>query len=362
MYGPLDDLRHLASERCAALAVTPSELRSIWMATRFLIDFDASAVPLEKFCSEDKASIWDIRDIAFELRDERRTPLSLRQLEFVITQFARAWPPVSPPAGGHWGDQHSWNATQFLRRAIDAIGADNSRAASDALDRLLSDSDVGDYRDHIKHVRARQLRLRRDTEYRVPSIAEVKTLLSGGLPGTIDDLKAVALDALERVQTYLRFGDTQAWEALWASDEPKDENTCRDRILDNMRRYVPGAIALMPETRMPEAKRADIVAIYNGNGVPMEFKGQWHSDVWDASSVQLIEQYTKDWRADGRGIYVALWFGDVARKNIPKHPGGQPRPRTPDEFRRMLIERIDSSERARVDVVIIDVSKPVRTH
>jgi len=48
----------------------------------------------------------------------------------------------------------------------------------------------------------------------------------------------------------------------------------------------------------------------------VEFKGQWHDDVWNASSVQLIEQYTKDWRADGRGIYVVLWFGTVSGKTL----------------------------------------------
>jgi hypothetical protein len=123
-----------------------------------------------------------------------------------------------------------------------------------------------------------------------------------------------------------------------------------------MRGYIPKAIAAIPETRMPDAKRADAAAIYNGMGLPVEIKGQWHNNVWDAPSEQLIELYTKDYRANGRGIYLVLWFGPVAGKNLVSHPDGRARAGTPEELRQMLLECLNPSERSRVDIVILDIS------
>jgi hypothetical protein len=123
-----------------------------------------------------------------------------------------------------------------------------------------------------------------------------------------------------------------------------------------MRGQIPKAIAAIPETRMPDAKRADAVAIYNGMGLPVEIKGQWHNNVWDAPSEQLIELYTKDYRASGRGIYLVLWFGPVADKNLSSHPDGRPRPSKPEGLRQMLLERLDLSERFRIEIVVLNVS------
>jgi hypothetical protein len=180
--------------------------------------------------------------------------------------------------------------------------------------------------------------------------------LSGGLPGTIDDLKALTLDAVETVQLYLRQGDTTAWKAFWPGGSPCDENTGPDRLLDLLRGYLSKATAANPETRMPDAKRADIAVIYNGMGLPVEIKGQWHKDVWDAPSTQLIDLYTKDYRANGRGIYLVLWFGSAPGKNLITHPDGMPTPATPEELRQMLHERLDPSERSRVDIVVLNIS------
>lgn len=234
----------------------------------------------------------------------------------------------------------------------------NPRSSSIILDRLVDNLNAVAYIDQIKHVRAQQRRLRRDKEFRVPSFSEVKRTLAGGLPGSIDDLKAMTLDRLETVQDYVRNGDTDGWDAYWNGDTPKDENTCRNRLLDALRLRVSSEINFLPETLMPEANRADIIVIYHANGIPIEIKGQWHSEVWDAANVQLIEKYARDWRAHGRGIYLVLWFGKVSEKNLPKHSDGLPLPSSPNELREMLIDRLTEAERSRIDVYVLDVSKP----
>ena len=109
---------------------------------------------------------------------------------------------------------------------------------------------------------------------------------------------------------------------------------------------------------MPEQKRADIAAIRNTIGLPVEIKGQWHTDVWDAPCEQLDAKYTHDWHAEGRGVYVVLWFGNVSGKNLPGHPDRLPRPKTPGELSEMLIDRIPETRRPDIDVFVIDVSRP----
>jgi hypothetical protein len=355
-FAPRDEVQAFVQQRVGTLRPDQVALRPLWMAALFFIDFQNSELALTAYCDEDPAHLWALRGVIRSDNGERWLPLSVRQLEFIVERFAERWPPAAPPHGGSWGDENNRDAAEFIRIAIRSLGADSSREASEALDRLAACSAAARYRDEIKHVRAQQERLRRDTEYRVPSFEEVKSTLSGGLPETIDDLKAVTLDAIETVQIYLRQGDTTAWRMFWSGDTPCDENTCRDRLLDVVRGHILKAIAANPETRMPDAKRADVAVIYNGMGLPVEIKGQWHKDVWDAPSEQLIELYTKDYRANGRGIYLVLWFGPVAGKNLVSHPDRRPRPGSPEELRQMLLERLAPSERARVDVVVLDVS------
>jgi hypothetical protein len=187
---------------------------------------------------------------------------------------------------------------------------------------------------------------------------QVRSALAGGAPGTIDDLKALMLDILEIVQNYTRNADTDGWEAYWNGSQPKVENICRDRVLDALRPRVDKQIDLLPESLMPEKNRVDILALHTGKGLPIEVKGQWHADVWDASKTQLDDKYGRDWRADGRGIYLVLWFGPVPGKALQPNPEGLTAPSSPQALRTMLTDRLSPNERARIDIFVLDVSKP----
>jgi hypothetical protein len=355
------EVQALVRERLSSLQNAEIAIQRTWMSAAFLLDFVNCREALTKFFSSDKNLIWSLREMVRPDRQEHEAlrPMSILQLEFIIQSFAEEWPPVLHPSSS-WGDTHPWNATTFIRSCINAIGANPTEEASSSLERLSSAPAAKTYSDELKHIRAQQLRLRRDTEFLVPTFNEVKQTLSNGPPGNIDDLKAMVLDRFETVQDYLRNGDTGAWEAFWINDNPKDENTCRDRLLDQLRPRLFLEVNFLPEITMPEVNRADIVVIYREYGLPIEIKGQWHTKVWNAASVQLIQKYARDWRADDRGIYLVLWFGAVPGKNLPRHPGGLPPPSSPQELRQMLIDRLPSAERARIDVFVLDVSKPKR--
>ena len=110
---------------------------------------------------------------------------------------------------------------------------------------------------------------------------------------------------------------------------------------------------------MPERRRADIVAIRNAVGLPVEIKGQWHREVWNAASDQLDAYYAREWHAQGRGVYIVLWFGDVPGRQLLRHPEQLERPQTPQALRRMLIGRLPEARRLQIDVFVADVTRPV---
>ena len=93
-------------------------------------------------------------------------------------------------------------------------------------------------------------------------------------------------------------------------------------------------------------------------GLPVEIKGQWHRDVWNAASDQLDANYARDWHAQGRGVYVVLWFGDVPGKQLPGHPDARERPLTPETLREMLNDRLPEARRFWIDIFVMDVSTP----
>ena len=113
---------------------------------------------------------------------------------------------------------------------------------------------------------------------------------------------------------------------------------------------------------MPEDKRVDIVASLMIDGaihdLPVEVKGQWHKDIWTAAVTQLNDRYTRYVNARGRGVYLVLWFGKVAKKNLSNRADKQPLPTTPQELQKMLSSDLPKELRNRIEVLVLDVSKP----
>lgn len=357
-----DELRALVRKRLSDLSKLEASIARVWISAAFIVDFEESKEQCELLIAADKNCIWTIAEFLEQDREEsgeitRANDIGVEQREFFVRIFGGLWPSSGRPSSSI-GRTNPWNATDLIQTSIRAIGAEPSEQASVSLERLSALTTIPTYNGQIKHTRAQQLRLRRDAEFRVPSFSQIKETLAGNLPADIDDLKAILLDRLETIQDYIKNGDTNAWEAFWIGDSPKDENTCRDRLLDYLRQKIPSEVNFLPEITMPDVTRADIVAIYRGLGLPVEIKGQWHRNVWNAASVQLIEKYARDWRADDRGIYLVVWFGNVAGKNLPRPPLGQSPPGTSSELKQMLQSMLPSVERYRIDIFVLDVSKP----
>ena len=89
-------------------------------------------------------------------------------------------------------------------------------------------------------------------------------------------------------------------------------------------------VEMRPESHMADEKRVDIeCSAFAAVMVPVEIKGQWHKEIWNAADTQLDKLYSADWRADRRGIYLILWFGAGTPLTAP--PAGIATPTTPEE-------------------------------
>ncbi len=350
------ELTELIEERMGALDDLEEHCKRLWIAAAFC--FVPSALnsmtgPISK------ELVWAIKAVVLPDRTERAgLPLPVDRYAAIVEAFAHDWPAVGHPSGGWSGDHNPWDASEFVSHCINAIGADRTAAGTEALELLTQELGSTGYLSQLKHVAQEQRRNRRDEEYPTPTFGAVKNILANAAPLTVSDLKEVMSDHIADVQKYLQDADTSGWEVFWNGDDPKIENTCRDRLLDLLRPRLASGIELFPELPMPDQNRVDIYASILGQGLPIEIKGQWHPEVWNASKTQLDERYCRDWRTDGRGIYLVLWFGRSASKNLPARPNGLPLPSNTEELRQQLVQSLGEGERSRIDILILDVSKP----
>lgn len=354
------DLNELIAERIGALDTLEDDCRALWIAAAFCLAPSALEALSQPTSLISKELIWPIKEIVLPDRTERAgLALPVERYAAIVETFAHDWPMVGYPVGGWSGSQNPWDASAFVQYAINAIAADQSAAGTEALERLAQALSSTGYYNHLKHVAHEQRRNRRDKEYPIQTVDAVKSILANSAPKTVADLKLVMLDQISDIQKYIRDADTDGCEVFWSSGRPKIENTCRDRLIDLLRPRLGGGIELFPELPMPDRKRVDIYASILGQGLPMEIKGQWHSEVWNASRTQLDERYCRDWRTDGHGIYLVIWFGNVPGKNLTKRSDGGALPSDPNQLREQLLHSLSDGERARIDVVVLDVSKPV---
>lgn len=331
----------------------------LWLSVAFIVEFEHRRSELEEAAATHHDLIWRLRDRLGEEHQLVMSHLAIPQLVFIVDAFGSHWRSVDHPTGVVQGNCNPWNARDFIERTIHEIASRPTPEATGALQRL-NGGPATSYVPTTRHALALQQKLRRDSEYAPPSLSDLRAVVMNGLPETIDDLSACVADHLDELQERMHASNTDMWEAYWTGNDPREEEYCRNRLVEHLSGLMPDAIRLEPEMRMPERRRADFVAIRNAMGLPVEIKGQWHRDVWNAASDQLDAHYAREWHAEGRGVYIVLWFGDVPGKQLPAHPLGLGRPQTPRALREMVIDRLSEARRTQIDVFVLDVTRPER--
>ena len=356
--GALAALRHVARTRSRTV-FRDFDHQLAWQAIDVLVRFDEVRPEIQGIGADHPDFIWFLRN---RLQFERRggmLPLTVAQAEWIIAEFRATWPYASLVGSGS-GNTNGYDATDFLRALITRIADDTSVEAGDAITRLIDEPD-DTYTQLIRHMAAEQRQKRAEEEFPPLSPGDLMALLADGPPGNIDDLKALVLEEMEVVQAKLRGEDLDTVFDFWTdSGMPRTENRCRDRlatmIAPELARY---GVQQITEADMPKSKRADLAYARGSMQLPVEVKGQWHANVWDAATNQLDARYLIDWRSEQRGIYCVLWFGDLPSttgRRLEAHPDGNLTPTDPNAMRAMLVDRLSERSRALINVVVLDLS------
>jgi hypothetical protein len=355
-HGRHKDLQQLARNSRTRL-FSDYERMLGWLSLDFLVDFEACKGALMEAARDDRDFLWFVRGRLTGTLDDPNLSIGVAQRHYIVEQFSHAWPKVERPGGVSVGDFNPWDAAQFIERMIYAIAGDPNREATAALEQLI-DAVEPSYQESTRHALALQRRARADRDYVPVSMSELAAVTNNALPKSIDDMRIFFGERVSDADKKMHSTSTDRWEAYWNGNQPYEENRCRNRLVEHISSELPEAIRFATEMTMPGQKRADIAAILGRLGLPVEIKGQWHPEVWTAPVEQLAARYMHDWNAEGRGVYIVLWFGNVPGKNLPRHPNGLARPATPAALKAMLEDRLPSELRSVVDIYVVDVSRP----
>ena len=355
-----DDLRHLAASKLCSGGLDDERRRS-WEAVALWLDFETTCVTFDAADPETEL-LWHLRGRLGGGRwageGGNPTPLTAEQLAWIVLRFRLHWPSAYRPSGEGNGSNNAWDAADFLRSLMARLGSDISDTAIRLMAELRDAPEDG-YTEYLRNVSAEQRRKRVEEAYCPSTLGEITAKLRDEAPHTAADLQSVVMEELAVLARRLAPGGDNAnpITGFFSPTRPRGEEACRDHLLTLLRGQLPFSITAEPEGQAADGKANDIACALGPNlMVPIEIKGQWHAELWKAADTQLDRLYASDWRAERRGIYLVLWFGDSGKK-LKAPPRGTPRPNTPDALRSALIAHSQAAQAGSVEIVILDLSR-----
>ena len=354
--GQKDKLLKIIRKKIKNKTWTHENEKNIWMGIAFLLDFDLNQEIIATFAKEKKEHLWVLK--RFVSRQKQNwLSLTEKQMYFLIYEYGPLWPYCKHPSTFS-GSQNPWDAFEFISGLITRLGSKLSDEATSYLQGLSQIKSLDQYSNHIKHTLSQHIRKKAESNKRLLSLEQLRDVLRSGQPTGHSDLQALILSALERLQEKIKNSTEDDYITYWDKDTPQTENYCRDRLSSQIQPFLEKfGIATTKEAAMANNKRCDLKVIFGGAmNVPIEIKGQWHKDLWIAA-VNQLKNYTDDYKSDGFGIYLVLWFGDVP--NTLKQPRclNRKRAETLLEFKQWLTRNYNNiSEKTKI--YVLDVSKP----
>lgn len=352
--GRYDTLRAIAS---TGFSSADDNRRRNWQAVGLLVVFDATSKRLDAQ-PIDAELLWHVRDRLPDGQWANAFPVRPAQLEWLISRFRKSWPAAALPEEGWSGDRNPWDASEQVARMIQRLGADAGQDATLALERLLAESTDG-YTELIQSVVAEQKRVRVESLYAPLSLEAITAIVRDELPVSGADLQGFLIDELAVVQAKVRSDDVESWRGFYEGPTtPHREEWCRDHLILLLRQGSNG-VTFTPEAHVGADKEVDIACSVGELRMPIEVKGQWHTELWTAADRQLAASYAQDWQADGYGIYLVLWFGkQVAKNKRIRSPGrGKTCPETPEQLAAALTSTSRAAQDGRIKILVLDLSR-----
>lgn len=361
-YSSFADITSLAINKLDGGNALPGNHNDVWVSLLFLIDFANQKDRIHRTFAGSCDKFWILQESYSKYF--RNQKLSADQNYFIIKFFSPCFSDDDTIPAGFMGSQHPWEASEFLRARASELAADLSPRATELLQALVSELQPSTrFYKHLKHVLRQHTRWIAEKDTQEVSLEIVKPILFSGQPRIPRDLQSIVLDQLADYQQRLKSSPTDNYQVFWNESKPQSENYSRNRIVETIDPMLNRlSIRAHVESQMANEKRCDFLNTFGNLDVPVEVKGQWHKDVWTAATSQL-EDYSRDYRADGYGIYLVLWFGVIpgSRKN-PKKDSLKRTAGTAEEMLRLLVENYKDKLGEKTKIFVLDVSKPVLTH
>ena len=284
--------------------------------------------------------------------------LDSKTLEIIIRNLGRCFSPCEQKGFSYISDEI--HVSMFLQDQITSLESKPDRSASEALESLLDDVTLNRWHKRLSQARDSQRIIRRDAEYRHPTLHQACVTLTGGPPANPGDLAALTVDRIRNIATGIRTKNTNEWRLFWNEvshgkpGEPKVENSCRDALLTLLKPHLPHPVSAQPESQHANQNRSDIAVSAPGFRVPIEVKRNTDRELWSAVQKQLIAKYAVDPGSNGYGIYIVFWFG--SDKQRPRSDGK--RPNSPETLEVLLREALREKEARKISICVIDVCPP----
>ncbi len=360
-YNPKSDVIPLLQNRIHSHNWLNEEQRGIWMGVLFMLDFENNTELLLNYAEENCSRFWSFKNGFKNCRRENH--LTANQNYFIVSKFGDCFVNEDAPPSGFVGNEHPWEATEFLLSRANDLAADFSNEVPDLLRQLVANlSSSTKFHNSIKHLYSQHIRMRAESIMRNVSLEGVRSILCNESPFTLLDFQSVILDELELLQRRLKNSPTNDYLTFWKGDVPHDENYCRDRIVAALNPYLDKfQIRSHTEGTMPNGKRCDFLNTFRNMDLPVEVKGQWHRDLWTAAITQL-EDYSKEYRAEGFGIYLVLWFSQVSDKSSknPIRNSDGIAPTSLEEIKHLLENYYRDKISSKTKIFVLDISKPIK--
>jgi hypothetical protein len=263
------------------------------------------------------------------------------------------------PMGGGAVSQ-AMSLGDHVRGLIGKLTALGTPGSLEEINRLLELPKLEKIKRHLLSSKHEVIQRLRENTFSHPTLPNVAKILRNKSPIGPADLQAIVLDRLDQIATNIQTSNGDLFRQFWTEDtenKHKAENSCRDALLAMLRSHLePLEIDSQPEFDYVNDKRADIrVSYQNTIVVPIEIKGEWHSELWTAVQSQLIPQYTKQKETDGFGVYLVLWVGGTEQ---PTARDGGKKPTSPSELASRLHNHLPKEDQKRIAVRVLNVTRP----